>query len=610
MSFVRARLGVAMLLAVILTAAAAAAQTPSYTFDVDPIRLGMKALEAGRLDDAKARFGEAIDAGYQAYKARYGLAEIAVREGRLDEAEPLYRAALSGRVEETGKADYPEAHAGLGLLLLRVGRDLEASQEFIQATAEKPGLWAAVYGQARIFLKQGQAKEAKALLDRGAKLDGVKDGEDRYRFGMALYAMAVGDTAAAENEALVALALNPAEPEYGTLLASIYERRNVPALAIDAYERALAAPGMVPTAPLLHDLGVLYHKIARYKEARDRYQQAVAIDSTYAPALKDLAHLYLLAKQYDRSAQVYLRYVVLAPKDVDALVELSQACGEIRMTAQALEAARAACAIDSTRTDARLAFARAAVQGKDKAAKSRAAAVYAEFPDTSFWRATDHVLFAALAIEAKDFPSARSSLGRALALDPNLPEAYFQAGMLDLNTERPDSAVANLERAVALDPTSALYHLNLGIADFQARRTRDAIAPFRRALELNGDLTVARVLLGQALAMSDSLGAAEVEYRKVLDVEPANARALRGLGFCAIRKARYAEAARMYEAAARAEPENADGWAGLGNANLGLQNWEAAEAAFVKARAIDPNNPTMKKGWELLQNAKQAGGSN
>jgi len=66
----------------------------------------------------------------------------------------------------------------------------------------------------------------------------------------------------------------------------------------------------------------------------------------------------------------------------------------------------------------------------------------------------------------------------------------------------------------------------------------------------------------------------------------------------------------MYEAAARAEPENADGWAGLGNANLGLQNWEAAEAAFVKARAIDPNNPTMKKGWELLQNAKQAGGSN
>jgi tetratricopeptide (TPR) repeat protein len=593
-----------------LAAAGASAQPPSYTFDVDPIRLGMKALEEGRLGDAKTRFGEAIDAGYQAYKARYGLAEIAVREGRLEEAEPLYRAALSGRVEETGKADYPEAHAGLGLLLLREGRDLEASQEFIQAAAEKPGLWPALYGQARIFLKQGQLKEAKTLLDRGAKLDGAKDGEDRYRFGIALYDIAVGDTAAAENEALVALALNPTEPEYGTLLASIYEKRNVPALAIDAYERALAAPGMTPTAPLLHDLGVLYQKVERYNEARDRYQQAVAIDSTYAPALKDLAHLYLLAKQYDRSAQIYLRYVLLVPGDVDALVELSQACGEIRMTAQALEAARAACAIDSTRTDARLAFARAAVQGRDKEAKSRAAVTYAEFPDTSFWRATDHALFAALAIEAKDFPSARSSLGRAFALDPNLPEAYFQLGMLDLNTDRPDSAVVNLERAVALEPTSALYHLNLGIADFQARRTRDAIAPFRRALELNGELTVARVLLGQALAMSDSLGAAEVEYRKVLDVEPANARALRGLGFCAIRKARYAEAARMYEAAARAEPGNADGWAGLGNANLGLQNWEAAEAAFVKARAIDPNNPTMKKGWELLQNAKQAGGSN
>ncbi len=146
------------------------------------------------------------------------------------------------------------------------------------------------------------------------------------------------------------------------------------------------------------------------------------------------------------------------------------------------------------------------------------------------------------------------------------------------------------------------------MAYLQAGKYREAVAPFRAALALDDSLTIGRVLLGQALVMSDSTGAAEKEYKLALASEPHNARALRGLGYCYIRRSDFKNAARTYKAAAEAEPGNADAWAGLGNAYLGLQNWDGAESAFEKARAIDPRNPTLVKGWELLQKARSGGG--
>lgn len=601
-------LAVLAILPALRPCAPALAGPPTYTFDVDPIRLGTKALEEGRLGDARARFEEAAAAGYQVSRARFGLAEVALREGRFDAAEALYRQVIEERRADEKGAVFSEARAGLGLLLLRKGKEQEAAPEFERALNEKPDCWPALYGQARLAMARGDLDGAARLLERGAKRKGLSEGEDRYHFGMALLLLERGDLDGAEVEGLLALDMNPADPEYGPLLARVYERKGVPALAIDAYEKAMAAPGTTPTAPVLHNLGRLYQDVRRYNDARDAYLRAVTLDSTYTPALKDLARLYRLADQNDRAAQVYLRYLQVEPGDIEALLDLAAACGEIRQPGPALEAARKAMALDSTRTDVRLAFARAGLQSADAATRTRAAGIYRSLPDSLRRSPGDELQAAAALMEAKQYPLAAESLARVLKMDPRQPEAHFQLGMIELGNARPDSAVARFEEAARLNPGSALYHLNLGIARLQARRVREAIPAFRRALELNSDLTVGRVLLGQALAVSDSLAAAETEYRKVLEVEPANAKALRGLGFCYIRRARYRDAARVYQAAADAEPGNADGWAGLGNAQLGLQNWSAAEEAFRRARAIDPANPTMKKGLELLENARKAGG--
>jgi len=595
-------LGIALLLA----AAGAAADKHTYALDEDPIRLGSKALVAGRLDEARAEFSRAVAAEYQIHRAWFGLAEVAVREGRYADAEPLYRDAVDAR--RGTREGYPEASAGLGLLLLRLGRTLEADLEFDRALAADDDLWRAVYGKARVLLLSDKPREARRLLERGADREGLAEGEDLYHHGMALYHLADGDLDGAEREALLALHLDPDDPAHGELVGRIYERRDEPALAINAYEQVLLAPGRVPTPPGLHALGRLYQKVGRYNEARDHYLRAVAADSTYAPALKDLAGLLRLADRHEQAARVLLRYVTLAPRELDILLDLADSCYEIGRYAQGLEAARAARALAPDRTETGFALARCGIHVRDAEARDEAAALMGALPDSLVWRPSDLVALASWFRERGRYDEAEARLERALAMDADAAGAHFERGLVELKRNRPRAAAAALERAADLDPDSPVTFINLGIARFQAGDYLAAAPEFRRALDLDAGLTVARLLLAQAYAVSDSLAAAEEQYTLVLEAEPDNARALRGLGFCHVRRARYAEAAGYYGRATEVAPEDADGWAGLGNAHLGQSDFTAARAAFERARALDPDNATMRKGFELLEEAESADG--
>src|SRR5258705_280822 len=84
--------------------------------------------------------------------------------------------------------------------------------------------------------------KAKSQLDFGASRRGVGQGEDLYHRGLAIYYIVANDLKAAETEALNALHLNPSDPRHGKLVAAVYEKRNVPQLAINACEDVLRTP--------------------------------------------------------------------------------------------------------------------------------------------------------------------------------------------------------------------------------------------------------------------------------------------------------------------------------------------------------------------------------
>ncbi len=577
-----------------------------YTYETDPIRVGNKALEKNDLRAAKEAFDEAVLVSYELPKAKIGLAEVATRTGRFKEAEALYRDALDINAREGGKG-LAEAEAGLGILLVDENRWDEGAEHIKNAYKLNSGYWPAIYGQARLELYANRRDKAKPLLDWGASRKGVAQGEDLYHRGMALYYMKGNSLQDAEKEALTAFHMNPADPRHGVLVARVYEARNVPASAIAACEEVLRTPGVEPTPSFIHFMGTLYQKAGRYNEARDKYVQAMDMDSTYAPVLKDLGGLFELGKQYDNASRVYMRYLALEPSDVQAYVGLTESLGESGRYAQALQEANKAMALDSTRADVRLAYARAALRNRDKAIRSRGATMYSTLPDSVQLGSEDLVLLASYEIDNNRVEEARVHLNQAVAADTANADAYFQRGLLSFKVNQPDSAIANFEEAIKRDPKSALYQLNLGVAYFQANQVDKAKPALRRAIALDKRPVMGRVLLGQALVSSDSLAAAEAEYQKALALDPKNARALRGLGFTYLRQQSFDKAADSYKAATDADPRNADGWAGLGQSYLGLSDWASAEDAFNKAHSIDPSNPSLKRGREVLNKVKKGG---
>ncbi|MFH2051485.1 MAG: tetratricopeptide repeat protein [bacterium] len=598
-------LGLAAALVGTLPAVAVAADRPQYTLDNDPLRQGNRAFAQGDLDRARELYSEAVAAGHRLPDALWGLSRLDLGRGDSEAAEARCRQALAA-----AGGRFAEARAGLGLALLAQGRGEEADGEFAQALAEDPQVWAAHYGTALRLMAAGRWDEARPHLDRGAKLKGLDQGEDQFQHALALYLKGTGDLTGAEQAALKARHLNPADPVHGFLIAEIYLAEGIPALAVPAFEEALAVPGAVPRAADLHRLGRLYEDQNRFNEARDRYLQAVAADSTFAPALADLADLFVRAKRFDQAAGVLLRLADLQPDDLATRLDLADAFLELGRTGESLAAAREALRLAPDDPQVRFAFVRAGIRAAGDEERAEAAAMMTDLPDSLPWHAPDLVDLAAWQTEREDFAGAGTTLDRAARLDPALVRVPFQRGLLELRRGRPDDAAEAFARAVDLDPEGAANHLNLGIARYQAGDVAAAVPAFRRAVALRGDLTMARLLLAQGLAATDSLAAAEREYRAVLDREPQNAKALRGVGFCRLRKADYAAAATAYAAAAEAEPGNADGWAGLGSARLGQGDLDAAEAAYARARAIDPRNPMLETGSALLTQARNAGKEN
>lgn len=599
------RIAIAAVLVNCLVASPSPAQK-KYTYETDPIRVGNKALEKNDLAAAKTAFQEAITNGYEVPKAKVGLADVEVRTGHFQEAEALYRDAIDTNAREGGKA-VPEAEAGLGILLIDGQRWDEGIQHLNAAYKANSGYWPAIYGQARIEIRAKKFDKAKTYLDWGASRKGIAQGEDLYHRGMAMYFMARNQLQDAEKEALNAMHLNPTDYRHGVLVARVYEARNVPASAIAACEDVLRTPGVEPTASFIHFLGTLYQKAGRYNDARDRYVQAMDIDSTYAPVLKDLGGLFELGKQYDNASRVYMRYIALEPNDIQAYVGLAESLGESGRYPQALETANKAMAIDSTRADVRLAYARAALRNRDKALRSRGASMYASLPDSVKLKAEDLTLLAAYEIDNNQIDQARAHLDKAVQADSSYADAYFQQGLLAFKANSPDSAITAFEEAIKRDAKVPLYHLNLGVAYFQRNELDKAKGSLRRAIALDKRPVMGHVLLGQALVSSDSLDAATAEYQKALALDAKNARALRGLGFTYLRMSAFDKAADTYKAATDSDPRNADGWAGLGQSYLGLGDLANAEDAFTKAQSIDPSNQSLKRGRELLNKARKGG---
>ncbi len=205
-----------------------------------------------------------------------------------------------------------------------------------------------------------------------------------------------------------------------------------------------------------------------FDRGRGFFQQALALDSSYAMAWDGLAWNYITAGDW-----------FIPPREAGP---------------KAKAAAGKALAIDSTLASAHLSL-----------------ALVAHWYD---W----------------DWPAAEQAFRRTIAMDSTnaRPRDYYAWFLVSMR--RYDEAVAEAERAQRLDPVSAEASQMLGMVLVLAQRYDQAITQLRGALELDPNYFYAEDFLGRAYEQTRRMPEALAAYQRAVELDPNNAENWSNLG--------------------------------------------------------------------------------
>jgi serine/threonine-protein kinase len=140
--------------------------------------------------------------------------------------------------------------------------------------------------------------------------------------------------------------------------------------------------------------------------------------------------------------------------------------------------------------------------------------------------------------------AARDAVERALALEPDLPDALFPRAMIETNFDYNwKGAAETLRKALALapqDPSLLMWAGNLA----QARgETKQALDLFRRAVASDPVNAQAREFLASGLSVLGNQEEARAEYARVIELNPSAPNSQAGIGLAYLLEGKFEEAA-------------------------------------------------------------------
>jgi Flp pilus assembly protein TadD len=191
-------------------------------------------------------------------------------------------------------------------------------------------------------------------------------------------------------------------------------------------------------------------------------------------------------------------------------------------------------------------------------------------------------------IDKQDFEAAIAPLRKFLAEKDDFAYAHFQLGYAYTGLQKSEEARGEYERAMQLDPKMPEAALNLGILLLNEDPAA-AAAPLRRAVELLPTQSRPRTLLALAYEKSGDLKNAASAYEAALALDPKDSEASLHLAQLYLRQNRTADAEAKFRAVLSSEPESQPSLLGLAQSLELEKNPEAADAYrnYLKAQPGD-----------------------
>jgi Flp pilus assembly protein TadD len=192
-------------------------------------------------------------------------------------------------------------------------------------------------------------------------------------------------------------------------------------------------------------------------------------------------------------------------------------------------------------------------------------------------------------IDANNFEAAVAPLQRFIAEKPEVAFAHFQLGYAYTALKRSDEARAEYERAIAVDPKMPEAYLNLGILLLDKQEYAAAVAPLSKAVELLPAQSRPRSLLAVAQDRSGDQEGAARSFEGVLHLDPNDLTANHYLGDLELRRGKPAEAEMRFRHALEVRADAPEALQGLAQ-SLEAQNKPETAIAYRKYLAVVPGD--------------------
>jgi Flp pilus assembly protein TadD len=173
---------------------------------------------------------------------------------------------------------------------------------------------------------------------------------------------------------------------------------------------------------------------------------------------------------------------------------------------------------------------------------------------------------------------------RAVALDPDLKEAWMNLGLVLLALKKPEDALDCQRQALRVDPDSADAQNNLGMVHYAQAHMVEAENCFRSALRLRPDHANATLNLGSTRQIFNHVEEADALFRHALRLGVDPARAKSNLALALMEQGQPEEAAQCCREVLADSPHCAEARANLALALLTMgqleEGWHAYESRW------------------------------
>ncbi|HKP70730.1 MAG TPA: tetratricopeptide repeat protein [Pyrinomonadaceae bacterium] len=218
-----------------------------------------------------------------------------------------------------------------------------------------------------------------------------------------------------------------------------------------------------------------------------------------------------------------------------------------------------------------------------------------------------------------DYSRAIGFFERAVELDSNYPEAWYQAGFSYGMLGRPQDALKASKQAARLRPDWTEAWVNIGASSYALGQYKDAVDAYKTALRLDDSADV-QYSLGLTLGKLNRTDEEILAYKRAITIKPDHANSLERLGAAYFKMKRWTESAAAYDQLKTYRPD-AKTYNALGESLFELNKPDDSLQAFNSALGYDPEfdkarfnlgrtylklgNPDMARvQYEILRNAR------